>query len=198
MAATSAFVVEQPGDAAEFVEIVQSVAIGLVRESKPKRLYVIRIDNWFGPKWLNFSGKFSVARGRGFGVHKTRLHVPPFVPSRVISERLFAGPDYSEVAVAAPLHIECASRDAMKRRIEDIDQDAAFLWFSSESEEQQRGAVMAYSPAAFLIGAEDFSFYAGLSKKSDGWQPSMLRHISRGELEGLQSVGIATLANAVD
>jgi hypothetical protein len=51
------FVSQQDGDASEFVEIVQSLAMGLVREQQPKRLYVIRIDNWFGPRWLQFAGK---------------------------------------------------------------------------------------------------------------------------------------------
>jgi len=32
------------------------------------------------------------------------------------------------------------------KAIEDIDKDAAFLWFSGESEAQKRGAVMVYLP----------------------------------------------------
>src|SRR5690349_19533022 len=61
------FIVSQAGDAPRFIHIVQNLAVGVAREQQPKRVYVIRIDNWFGPKWLNFAGKFSVGKGAGLG-----------------------------------------------------------------------------------------------------------------------------------
>ena len=189
--ALAKFVSQQNGDAPEFVEIVQDLALGLVREQQPKRLYVVRIDNWFGAKWLGFAGKFTAGKHMAIGVHKKRLHVPPFVPSRVVSERVFAGPDFVERAVATPLHIECPSKVALLRRIEDIDRDAVFVWFSSESQEQQRGAVMIYSTRAFSIAAQNIGFYAGFARTGDVWQPAMLRHISRGELDGLRAIATA-------
>ncbi|HWB31948.1 MAG TPA: hypothetical protein VG714_02125 [Acidobacteriaceae bacterium] len=172
---------QQDGDASGFIEIVKSLALGLIREQKPARVYLVRIDGWFGPKWLNFSGKFSVASGVGFGVHKTRLRVPPFVPARVKSEQIFAAPEFAGAPLAEALHIDCSSKIALSRRIEDIDKNAIFVWFSSVSELQQRVAVMAYLP---IIGNET-GFYAGFAKSDGTWRPSMLRHISRGELDGL-------------
>jgi len=177
------FVSTMEGDAAGFVEIVRTLAMGVVREQQPKRLYVIRIDNWFGPKWLNFSGKFSVASGAGFGVHKTRLHVPPFVPARVISERVFATSELTEIDHVTPLHIDCSSKTALSRRIEDVDKTAVFIWFSSESVSQQRGAVMVYLP----VVSNESGFYVGFAEQEGRWHPSMLRGISRGELNGLLS-----------
>jgi hypothetical protein len=185
------FLSQQDGDAPGFIEIVQNIATGLVREQKPKRLYVIRIDNWFGPKWLTFAGKFSVTRGLGFGVHKKRLHVPPFVPARVVSERVFSGPDFMETVPAEPLHIDCPSNVALNRRIEDFDSDAVFVWFSSESQQQRRGAVMIYSTTTFSIAAQNIGFYAGFATTADVWQPAMLRGISRSELDGLVDIGTA-------
>ena len=79
------------------------------RDSRPPRQYVIRIDNWFGPKWMHFAGKFPAGKGFAVGVHKTILHVPPFVPHRVVAERVFAGPNYEEAATRPPLHIERTS-----------------------------------------------------------------------------------------
>jgi hypothetical protein len=196
----------QQGDSAEFIEKARALAIGVVRDYAPARLYVIRIDNWFGPKWMHFAGKFTAGtRIRGFptaaiGVHKTRLHVPPFVPSRVIGQQVFPGPDYEETVAAAPLHIECPSKQALTRRIADIDKDAAFLWFSGESEVQRRGSVMVYLPDAFDSTAprrgklgSNGAFYLGFSLRDEAWDPAMLRGVSRTEVAHLEESGRALL-----
>ncbi|MBS1802052.1 MAG: hypothetical protein JST28_01735 [Acidobacteria bacterium] len=153
------FVTVQPGDSAEFIVKARALAVGVAKNFEPARLYVIRIDNWFGPKWMHFAGKFTAGkRLRGLptaaiGVHKTRLHVPPFVPSRVVEQVVFAGPKYEETLPAKPLHIECPSKQALSRRIEDVDEGAAFVWISGNSEAQKRGAMMVYWPVAFDPGA---------------------------------------------
>ena len=138
----------QPGDSAEFMRKVQALVAGVARDYEPAYLYVIRIDNWFGPKWMRFAGKFSAGKHFYAGIHKVTLHVPPFVPHRVVAERVFAGPNYDETVARPPLHIECASMLALTRRIADVDKDAAFLWFSGQSEVQKRGSVMVYLPIA--------------------------------------------------
>jgi hypothetical protein len=191
-----AFVSPKPGDAPKFIGIVQNVAAGLTRECQPELLYVVRIDNWFGPKWMHFAGKFTAGKGASIGVHKTTLHVPPFVPHRVVAERVFVGPDYEKTVVRPPLHIECPSKQALTRRIEDIDKDAAFLWFSSESEIQKRGAVMVYLPVATETSAsrrrglhECGAFYAGYSKRETSWELAMLGGISRAEVAHLEALG---------
>jgi hypothetical protein len=204
--AVAEFVSPQQGDSAEFMEKARALAIGVARDYEPARLCVIRIDNWFGPKWMHFAGKFTAGkRPRGFptaaiGVHKTRLHVPPFVPSRVVGQRVFVGPDYEETVAAAPLHIECPSQQALSRRIADIDKAAAFLWFSGESEAQKRGSVMVYLPIAFDATAHrrdrvhnDGAFYVGSSQREGGWEPAMLRGVSRGEVAHLEESGRALI-----
>jgi hypothetical protein len=193
------FVSAQEGDSAEFVDGVRALGVGVAHDYEPPRLYVVRIDNWFGPKWMHFAGKISVAKGRGFGVHKTRLRVPPFVPQRVVAERVFMGPDYEETVVAAPLHIECPSKDALVRLIADIDKDAAFVWFSGESERQKRGSAMVYLPdietteqrPGVLRGCG--AFYVGYSQRESSWEPAMLRGISRGEVAHFEESGRAAL-----
>ena len=47
--------------------------------------FVVKIDHWFGKRWLGFSGK---AIGK-LGVRKRKLTLPPFIPSRVMSVRRF-------------------------------------------------------------------------------------------------------------
>ena len=109
------------------------------------------------------------------GIHKVTLHVPPFVPHRVVAERVFAGPNYDEIVARPPLHIECASMLALTRRIADVDKEAAFIWFSSQSEVQKRGSIMVYLPVASTpmtsrraANARTGAFYVGLSEQRNG------------------------------
>ena len=190
------FTSAQPGDSAEFMKKVQALVVNVARDYEPARLYVIRVDNWFGPKWMHFAGKVSVGKHFYAGIHKVTLHVPPFVPHRVVAERVFAGPDFDETVARPPLHIECASMLALKRRIADVDREAAFVWFSGQSEVQKRGSVMVYLPIASTPTTNhrrerrrSGSFYIGFSLRETGWEPAMLRGISRGEAAHLEEGG---------
>ena len=95
-----------------------------------------------------------------------------------MGQRVFVGPDYEETVAAAPLHIECSSKQALSRRIADVDNDAAFLWFSGESEAQKRGSVMVNLPDAFDPNAprrgklgRSGAFYVGFSQRDLGLGP---------------------------
>jgi hypothetical protein len=199
-AALEDFLSAQQGDSAEFMERVRALAIGVGRDYEPARLYVIRIDNWFGPRWMKFAGKFTAGKHFAIGVHKRRLHVPPFVPQRVVAQGVFVGLGYEETVARPPLHIECPSSKALVRRIEDIDKDAAFIWFGGESEAQGRGAVMVYLPVALETterrrGLRDCgAFYVGYSLRETNWEPAMLRGVSRGEVAHLHESGQALAA----
>jgi len=198
------FTSAEPGDSAEFMRKVQALVVGVARDCEPARLYVIRIDNWFGPKWMRFAGKFSAGKHFYAGLHKVTLHVPPFVPHRVVAERVFAGPNYDETVVRPPLHIECASMLALTRRIADVDKEAALIWFSSDSETQLRGSIMAYLPVAVLPppNRRDWrkrsgAFYMGFSQRQGRWEPAMLRGISRGEAAHLEESGNTSVDNSL-
>ncbi len=205
--AIAEFVSTQQGDSVEFIEKAQAIAIGIAQDFLPTRLYAVRIDNWFGPRWMHFAGTAIVGKvGRfpaiGVGLHKAILHVPPFVPHRVVEERVFVGPAFEEMVVAAPLHIECPSKQALSRRIADIDKEAAFLWFSGDSEAQGRGSVMVYLPVAIDAkphrrrGLHDYgSFFVGFSQRNGHWEPAMLRGVSRTEVTHLEASGRALIDN---
>lgn len=192
------------GDSAEFMKKVQSLVVGVACDYEPARLYVVRIDNWFGPRWMHFAGKFTAGKGFAIGVHKKILHVPPFVPHRVIAEQVFAGSNYEERITRPPLHIECTSELALTRRIADVDKEAAFVWFSSESEVQKRGSVMVYLPFASAPVTSrrherrrSGASYIGFSQREGGWEPAMLRGISRGEVEHLEECGRALIERPI-
>jgi len=207
--AIAEFISMQQGDSTEFIEKARAIVIGVARDYEPVRLYVIRIDNWFGPKWMHFAGKFTAGKHFYAGTHKARLHVPPFVPHRVLAERVFVGLDFDKTVAVAPLHIEIPSKIALQRRIADIDKDAAFVWFSGESEAQKRGSVMVYLPDAFDPTAphpgklgyrgklrNSGAYYVGFSQGEIGWEPAMLRGVSRGEVIHLEKNGRALMDNS--
>jgi hypothetical protein len=198
--AVAEFISTRQGDSAEFIEKVRALAIGMAQDYEPARLFVIRIDNWFGPKWMHFAGTFTAGKYASVGTHKARLHVPPFVPHRVVEQRVFVGPDFEGTVGAALLHIECPSKQALTRRIADVDKDAAFLWFSGESEAQERGSVMVYLPVTFDPTASRMvklglsgAFYMGFSRREIGWEPAMLRGVSRGEVMHFEKIGLGLI-----
>jgi hypothetical protein len=190
------------GDSVEFMKMLRALVVGVARDYEPTHLYLIRIDNWFGPKWMHFAGKISVGKHFYAGIHKVTLHVPPFVPHRVVGERILAGPDYDETVARQPLHMECASMIALTRRIADVDKDAAFVWFSGQSEVQKRGSIMVYLPIASTPTTslrrehrQTGAFYVGLSEHELSWEPAMLRGVSRCEVEHLEECGRASIGS---
>ena len=128
--------------------------------------------------------------------------MPPFVPHRAVAEQVFAGPNFDEAVIRPPLHIECTSELALTRRIADVDKEAAFVWFSSESEVQKRGSIMVYLPIASgpttsrrCERRRTGAFYIGFSQHESGWEPAMLRGVSRREVEHLEECGRALIGN---
>lgn len=44
------------GDASDFVAKVDALLRGIAETHAPPEVILVKIDNWFGPKWLRFSG----------------------------------------------------------------------------------------------------------------------------------------------
>jgi hypothetical protein len=168
-------IIPDPNDASDFVAIVNQITSGLLDRDAPSSLILIKVNNWFGFKWRNFSGK-------GLGVvpvWKHNLTVPPFVPSRIVSQRRFAAPLYEEIDCGEPVHLRLPSREAMKRPIAEVAPGAAFVWFSGNSKITGRGSLMAYLP-----GKDSYSsWYAGFSHR-ERWAVEKTQGIKRGDLPG--------------
>src|SRR5258708_27266384 len=142
-------IIPEIDDAPDFVNKVAQVANGIIRLHAPETLVLIKIDNYFGSKWLGFSGKALGALGVW---HKPSYHpahnvmVPPFVPNRVVSQRRFSSPAYGEIDGGKPIHKWIPSRMALHRRAATAVPKSALVWYSGESKVTGRGAVMAYVP----------------------------------------------------
>ncbi|MGC2821090.1 MAG: hypothetical protein WA198_15470 [Candidatus Sulfotelmatobacter sp.] len=137
-------------DAPDFVRQVEQVVNGIVRLHAPETLVLIKIDNYFGSKWLGFSGKVLGALGIWHNPSynpASKVRIPPFVPNRVVSKRRFSGPAYREIDSGKPIHQRIRGGKALRRMAAAESPQSALIWYSGESEATGRGAVMAYVPA---------------------------------------------------
>jgi hypothetical protein len=170
---------QQEGDSNQFIEMVEALVNGAARASGARRVYVIKIDKWFPAKWCEFSGKQPGA----VGIWKRRLTLPPFVPSRVVTEACHElSPDrsnYARVVLERPIHVPQASADNLGRFVDRFDSGAAFFWYSGSTENVGKGCLMAYLPAS----DRHVCWYAEIQLR-DRATLGLLRGISNRELKG--------------
>ena len=170
-------------DAPGFITRVEQLAKGVIRRHAPETLVLIKIDNFFGSKWLGFSGKALGAVGvwHNPSYHPTNIvRIPPFVPNRVVSQRRFSAPTYEEIDCGKPIHRRMPSRLALNRTAATTAPKSALVWYSGESKVTGRGAVMAYIPA----GDSYWLWYTAL-EMGQPWSVAEALDIKRDDLESL-------------
>jgi hypothetical protein len=180
-------VAEQPwveareGDDARFLNVVRGVLERSLVLHRPAAVRVLRLDNWFGQRWLGFAGKVIGA----FGVGKDRRVIPPFVPSRIVSEIPWRtnGSVWIREAKFEPLHKRMPSADNLERFFDLHCPETLAVWFSSRSAANGRGAVMVYSSAGDPRTASWYAELAG-SVASD-WSPKVVTGITSAEFASL-------------
>jgi hypothetical protein len=174
-------------DAPDFVRQVEQVANGVIRLHAPESLILIKIDNFFGSKWLGFSGKALGAISIWFNPSyhpATIVRIPPFVPNRVVSQRRFSSPTYKEIDCGEPIHKRMPSRVALNRTVATAAPKSALVWYSGETKVTGRGAVMAYVPA----GDSYWLWYAAL-ETGESWTVTETLDIKRDALASLMEQG---------
>ncbi len=174
----------QEGDSVEFMSRVEAVSAGLCRMSCPTDLIIVRIDNWFGPRWLKFSGKFIGL----LGIWKKQLTLPPFTPARVVwqrSARLGRAGTYELTRSEPSLHVAQRSSDNFQRLVSEVPGLPVLVWFSGGSAANERGSLMAYVPN----DAGWWTWYVELVDR-DGWIVERRKGISSQELTMLESMAV--------
>ena len=171
-------------EATEFVARVQDVVNGAAKLHRPSEFTVIRVDNWFGSRWLEFSGKMIGA----IGVRMKTLTFPPFVPSRLHSAGRFVRDEslnqYSKIEGGRSPHRWQTSSQNLHYRPSEVAPKGAYFWFSGQSGSNGRGALMAY------ISTPDdwWAWYAGFMADHD-WRAIQTIGITEKELRDLEVVG---------
>jgi hypothetical protein len=174
-------------DAPDFVRQVEQVANGVTLRHTPETLVLIKIDNFFGSKWLGFSGKALGAISIWFNpsYHPAAIvTIPPFVPNRVVSQRRYSSPTYEEIDCGEPIHKRIPSRIALTRTVATAATKSALVWYSGKSKATGRGAVMAYVPA----GDSYWLWYAAF-EAGESWSVNETLDIKRDDLASLMEEG---------
>ena len=165
------------GDDFAYLELVESLITGVVRRTNPDRWFVVKIDNWFGKRWLRFSGKTMGA----LGVSKSRLTLPPFVPSRVVSQYRHWRRDVHP-GKHPGLHRYQSSGENLHRYIDVVVGDSSVFWYSGRSADNDRASVMAY----IWTPEGHWPWYLGLQRAST-WRVVEHVGITPQELEAFSS-----------
>ena len=176
----------EPGDDVDFLEAVTAILIGSL-ESRPARMSLIKIDNWFDYKWLGFVGKLQGALGYG---NRRDLRVPPFHPRRVLSQSDFRFDEFKRAYVYSeerPLHLYQQSQANFSRRVSRVlgSQDARLIWYSSNSLSNGRGAFMVYDLREDALE----SWYAEICRNGSSWKIGRVYGVSLAQVEVYREIG---------
>lgn len=178
-------IVIRDGDAQDFVKSINKIILGLVEKFQINEVSLVRIKNWFDHKWLNYSGK-SVVQFNGGGVvidsalnneWREKITVPPFNPNRVLSETFFTIRPTENKMFAKPLHITKDSNDNIHNRISMYTTNGLFIWYSSNTEPNQKGSLMIYRVQGDVVS----TFYASF-ENDKGWKINQTKDIPVDEL----------------
>lgn len=157
----------EAGDDEQFLRIIDRLATRVFRTGEPDAVHLVRIDNWFGPKWLGFAGKVLGAVGRHTDATRGDLVVPPFTPSRVVWERHFTRErDGYVLRNAGTLHRGQTGSANLTRRLGHVSPRAHYLWFSGNTRANGRGSALVLS----LNDDSQDAYYLGLIRKARAWQ----------------------------
>ena len=169
-------------DDMEFAKTIEKAISGTVSIIQPDLVFVVKIDNWFGDRWLGFSHVVMGAFGVAFG----NLSIPPFVPERVASQKCYVRNNkekYSRELLSQPLHIKQTSEaNTIKRRkVRYTYPSAAFFWWGGNSKLNGRGCLMSYLPST-----EGHSpWYVGYALE-DQWAVKKVRGITHSMYEAYE------------
>lgn len=176
---------DETGDDDAYIQLVRETVAGAVKASHVEEVYVVRIDNWFDRKWLKFSGIKTVPFESGVllreealaGCHKSSLTMPPFHPNRVESWRYYSWNGYSGEFVRGlgkfVPHRRQMSESNLDRRVVDVSNSVAFVWYTGNTKLNGRGSLM---------------MYLAREGETDAWFASLVRD---GEWKVQSAAGIA-------
>ena len=183
-------------DDPEFIETVRRLISGCTNAGFPKKIFIIKIDNWFDHKWLKFSGKGRI--GFGFFGHylvdmdtaldefrQDQMTLPPFSPKRVIEEYYFLRDEKGHYSPSPARH---ASIKETWLRVLGIF--ISELWIAliqpslygsaPSTKLNRRGSIMVYE----VNGSSVHAWYAELAKE-ERWRVLQTKGITPEQVQSL-------------
>jgi hypothetical protein len=167
----------EKGDDKNFLSALNGFVYQLTEDLEPKEVYAIRINDWFDHKLLGYSGRgiIQFPYSEPYILAKLdkrfldRLTFPPFNPNQVLDERywelqnsgIYSGTEKTHCIYSQELKYNSYNWHNL---VESVSSSGVFIWFSSNSEDSERGSIMVYA----IEGDEVQTWYASLSQES-GW-----------------------------
>ena len=160
-----------------FVGAVEKLLQSLLLKKNPETVVVVKIDNWFDHKWLNFTGKSWGVIARW----NSDLVVPPFNPNRVMEQLTYQriGDQYKPIDMPA-LHKRCPSEENQHRKLRHMFSSALLIWWSGNTLVNAHGSIMVYD----LTREEHDAWFVSMIRK-DQWQIQNTEVISPNEVHQL-------------
>ena len=159
-----------------FVAIVQQILDKTLQLHQSPEVFVVLIDNWFDHKWLEFGSSRNDSDAPEW---RTQLMLPPFEPSRVVSQLHFRKNSSAsllyEASASNPIHILSA-----KRSLRQICSSGTFVWYSFVGKMSDRASLMVYLNS----DGRGAAWYASFIRNPD-WQVNKVKGISKRELTEL-------------
>src|SRR5262245_15989318 len=122
-----------------FVEVASRLITGAVCAEDVDRFVIVKIDNWFGSRWLGFRYKVLGAAGvREWNSAAPEL-VPPFIPGRVVSQQAF--PLLEDAERTSRVHSFRHSAANRHNKLSNLVSGTALFWWSGLSASNARGSV---------------------------------------------------------
>jgi hypothetical protein len=186
----------EPKDDPAFLALVDRVVAHLTQSQRPTDVHLVHIDNWFGPKWLRYSGKGVVAFPLGYASnilvalddhYQDRLTFPPFNRNRIVAQYYFARLGDGTYEEQSPSHRVHRRRWRWKeqhvhRRVEAFSRSGLFAWYSSGTVVNGKASLMVYAVHDGVTEA----WYAGFTHR-EVWRVDHVSGMSRESLQALLS-----------
>lgn len=176
----------------DFVGLVSRACSAELNAKAAHEVFLVRIDNWFDVKWLNFSGEGRVAFGWYTGLsynpdtsldefRQLKKTFPPFSPNRVVAEYYFTREENGTYSPHEGSFVHSQERGQssrnLHRRVAAFSDSALFVWFSSKTKVNGRGSLMVYR----ANGTRVTSWYSSFSKENE-WRLLRTERIGREQL----------------
>ena len=154
--------IKDSNDNHEFHINIKKLILDKINSFKPNEVYIVKIDNWFDQKWLNFSGTIMHEVSIW---EKDDVTIPPFHPNRVLNVLHYKNQNgiLEKLTDNMKLHIYQMDSENLKRKISDICENGLFVWYSGKSEVNANGSIMIYS----VKEKECFTYYISLTKNTN-------------------------------
>lgn len=172
----------QADDARAWLFRLRHILAGAVRYARPAYVHIVKLDNWFGPRWLGFAG----ADGKhDLHLRWYRLAQPPFAPGRVRFEiGLRRRRAQLEPIEARRLHASPLDPLETPAFLDEHTPSGLFAWYSGNSLANGRAALMVYTVER---EAQQRCWYAELCERNGVWSVNVARGTSIDELHGLET-----------